>query len=250
MPRIEDLVTLAAEAAIDAAAAQARADRFKAAAVAEATRLRHEHGLGDRFPSDQGRGVLRLDGAGRPPQPNVVKPAEFADWLAQRSPAEVVATIRVPAGQLAAALEHLDFAGVAVTESTVTPAPRALDWLDDHTVINADPDHPGEWNVIHVDDEGQTSPVPGVAAVRPQPRWVLTADAKLKQQRAEEEVATAEALLAEPTPAAPAPRAPSEDLAGIKRAELQARCRDAGLATTGTKAELAARLAERLGASA
>jgi hypothetical protein len=250
MPRIEDLVTLAAEATIEAAGTQARADRLKAAAIAEAERLRAEHGLTDRFPSDQGRGILRLDGAGKPPAAQIDKPAEFADWLAQRSPGEVVATIRVRADQLGDAIEHLDFAGVAVVESKVAPGERALDWLRDHSVIHADPDHAGAWNVIHVDADGHTGPVPGVSVDRPRTRWVLTADPGLKQRRAAEEVEVAEALLGSEVAraAVPAPRdGAAEDLAGLKVSELRSRCRDAELSSSGTKAELVQRLTERLG---
>lgn len=185
MLKIQDLVTLAADAAIDLARADAKAATLKARAVAEAERIRTEVGSADRFASDQKLGVLRLDGADKPAAPVVTKDGEFGSFLAERAPEHAAATITVPAQYLAAALSSLEFAGIPQVEADVRPASSWRDWVDGSCVIQADPDTAGGWVVLYVDEEKHTHVVPGLSAVKPQPRWVLAPNQDLKRERAE-----------------------------------------------------------------
>jgi hypothetical protein len=197
MPRIEDLVTLAAEAALDEAAAAVRTSRFKAAAVAEAERIRLEVGQAREYPSDQGLGTLRLDNANKPAAPVVDDPAVLGEWLAQRDPSLVTVTITVPAAHLADAVDALTFAGVEHS-AVATAVPAAIDWVKDRCIVQPDPTTPSGWVALHVDEDRHTTPVPGVSAVKPQPRWALVPDAALKRHRAELAAKEAEVDLGEP----------------------------------------------------
>jgi len=277
--RIETILDQALDARIQADAAVARADRWKAAAVAEAERLRLTGGLADRFPSSQGLGTLRLDGAGKPAVPSITVPGEFASWLAERRPDAVTATVTVPAGQLAEALAALEFSGVTAT-AAVTPAAGAVRFLDEACHVQADPDLPGGWLVLHVDDQAHTEPVPGVTAARPQPRWVLTADSSQKKtavQHAVDETEAALDALDAPPPAlaveasvtvpAPAPArraglsivpdaAPdlrvwtAEEIAQLDRAGLVRLAKAQGLPSSGNKRDLVDRLVGHFTAAA
>jgi hypothetical protein len=249
--KIQDLVTQASAAAIDAVGAAARAARWKAAAVAEAERIRLEVGSADRFGSDQKLGVLRLDGADRPAVPIVTKPAELAGWLAERDPGQVSATITVPADRLEAALEAIGFAGIPDVRADVTPRSGVVEWLRDNCVIHGDPDAPGRWNVLYPDPAGATDVVPGTDAVQPQPRWVLTPAAEHRKDAEAKAVADVEgelvgdatvwAALAEPEDGA---------LDTLNVSELRRRCRSAGLPASGTKAELITRIGTALNSGA
>lgn len=196
--RLQDLVNDANAAAIDAARASARASRLRAAAIAEAERVRLTVPGADRFRSDQQLGELRLDGAGKPAQARVEKPDEWASWLAERAPDQVEAAIIMPAGRVEKAMELLDFAGLvdAQVSVRVTPAGGALGWLDGRSVIQADPDHRGAWNVLHIDGDGHTTPIPGLTATRPAPVWKLCPDTAKAKAAAEEGTSEAEEELA------------------------------------------------------
>lgn len=260
--RIMDLVDAASAAALDEAGASARASTLKAAAVAEGERIRLEVGVADRFTSEQGLGVLRLDGANKPAVCRVEKPTEFADWLAQRQPHLVRATITVPAAQLEDALTALNFATVDVAGAEVKPTSEAEGWMREHCHPVADPESPGGWYVRTITADG-TEVVPGVGASKPAPRWVLAPNQDLKRARAQEaedearaELHPEEAVPEAPVPAVevstprPAPAADPilyTDLTAVLRDDLVARCKSAGLPITGTKATLAARLNVAIG---
>ena len=281
--RIEDLVTFAADAALAEAEAGAVTARWKAAAIAEAERLRVSFGTVDRFPSGQpGLGVLRLDGADKPAVPTVVKPAAFAEYLAENAPEYVVAQVTLPAAQLKALTDALEWTGI--TGVTVDLAPKNAAEFLEKCHVRADVDVPGAWRVVTIGEDETLMEIPGVTAVKPAPRWVLTPDTKLKKERAEAALEFVEAQLAEPaeetgaevsaldadaarsqsgldefaadtthnpTPE-PAPAA-SEALARYTRRgamtlpELRAACLAAGLPVSGTKPQLQERLTEKLG---
>jgi hypothetical protein len=191
------LVSLAAEAAVQAAAAEARASRLKAAAVAAAEHSRFATGgSADRFTSDQQLGVLRLDGADKSAGPTVTDRAAFGSWLAEREPSAVTATITVPAKVLEQALDALRWSGIDVTTSAVTPGPGSSEFLTDQCLVQADVDIPGAWNVLHVRGDGATEMVDGVTATKPAPRWVLVPTSALKKQAAKDALAEAESDLA------------------------------------------------------
>ena len=258
--RIDELITYAADSALDAERAAVRAARFRAAAIAEAERIRLTTKSSDRWTCEQGLGVLRLDGLNKPAAPTTAKPTEFANWLAERAPHLVTATVKIPAEQLQSVLDAIEFAGVTDVEATVLPGPGSSDFLAERCVIQADPDVAGEWNVLHVTEAGHTEPVPGVTALKPSPRWVLTPTPALKKQAAEEAAEQADTELeamdadlaaeqpVDPTPAEPA--APVEadvlGLDGRKRRELIQMCKDAGIASSGSISVLRARLAKHL----
>jgi len=271
--RIEDLVDTACGAAIEAEAATTRALRMKAAAVAEAERLRVTGGLVDRFPSSQGLGNLRLDGADRPATSTITGSSEYASWLAEHAPDAVTATLTVPAPLLEQAMEALGFAGIPGTPA-VTPGPTAGEFLRDRCIVQADPDLPGGWLVLHVDDQRHTHPVPGVTASRPSPRWVLTPTSQLKKDAAQraaddaereldllrgdhadepEPTAARPALSVVPEPSAAAPERAEQSWTGeeldlLDLAGLRHLCKEAGLRATGNKRDLRDRLTDHYAA--
>jgi hypothetical protein len=207
--KIQDIVDAALAARLDHDATGARADRLKAAAVAAAERLRLEVGLVDRFPSQQGLGNLRLDGADAKAAVRIEKPAEVADWLAQRRPDLTVATLTVPAARLQDLLDAAEFSDIPVT-AEIQLTGDGQQWVKDNC-------HPvaveGGWVARAVLD-GAPEEVPGLSASRPAPRWVLTADPKVKKLRTAEAVQDAELELGgdQPEPAVvPAPRSAVDD---------------------------------------
>lgn len=181
---LQNLVNAALGERADADYRYAKADRLKAAAIAEAERLRARGGAVRELSSDQGLGTLRLDGANKPAVPVVDKPDETSSWLAQVAPALVTASIRVPVERLAEALEVLDFAGIngpAVSAKVESRDPQETGrWLRENCVVQADPQVPRAWNVLYRDAEGHLTPVPGTSAVQPVPSWKLTVAADLK----------------------------------------------------------------------
>lgn len=179
-----DLLNAAADAKLQSAYHDALASGLKAAAIGEAERLRSTHVPVRELNSDQGLGALRLDNDGKPAVPVIDKPEETASWLAQVEPALVQATISVPVDKLEEALEALGYAGIAGPHVTAKVESRDPDatarWLAAHCKVQADPQMPGAWNVLHVDAEGHTALVPGASAVRPSPYWVIKTNDDLR----------------------------------------------------------------------
>jgi hypothetical protein len=263
---ISTLVTLASDAAIQADAAKARADRLKAAAVAEAERIRLTTGGGDRWRSDQGLGTLRLDGVEKPATPVITDPAQAGSWLAEHAPQTVTCTITVPADQLPDALQALEFASITGIQAAASPNTAAAGWLTDSCVLQAA--ETGGWDVIHVAADKTTTLVPGVSGQRPRPRWVLSADTEKKRHAVELAVVAAEADLSgladvaaamadEPAPtaarpaltvvpepaAAPADRAwTAEELDLLDLAGLRHVAKEQGVRVSGNKRDLRSRL--------
>lgn len=194
---LTDLVNEATAAALDVRYREARAARLKAATVAEAERLRLAGAPVRELTSDQGLGSLRLDGEGRPVAPAIQKQDEVDGWLAQVEPSLVEALISVPPGRLAEALDILEFHGFTTREVSSRVTSRdlkaTLAWLAAHCRIQPDPQIPRAWNVLHQDNEGHLTPVPGVTAVKPAPYWVVTTN----DDRRKDYVATAESEVEE-----------------------------------------------------
>jgi hypothetical protein len=89
----------------------------------------------------------------------------------------------VPVGRLEEVLDLLDMAGLrGIAEASVAPRdlPQTLAWLTEHCKVQADPETPHAWNVLHVDGEGHTSPVPGTTARPPAPTWKVLVDRTIK----------------------------------------------------------------------
>jgi hypothetical protein len=206
MPVIDDLLSAALAAELEARQARARADRLKGAVVAEAERVRRDVGKARSFTDGANHlGNLRLDGEG-PAAPHVTDPAGFASWLAERAPSLVTATVTVsghyleeaievlnaipdaaatvvltvPATQLGEAIDVAEFAGIAREDIAAVVAPKAgaSAWLTEHCMVIAEEVPEGTapaWSVVHV-TAGGNAPVDGVTASKPVPKWVLTPD--------------------------------------------------------------------------
>jgi hypothetical protein len=180
MSSLQDLVNAAIAERLEADYRAARADAFKAAAVGEAERQRAAGVPVRELSSDQRLGALRLDAADLPAAPIVTKPEEFSSWLAEHAPALVAGLIRVPADRLEEALEALGYAGLSGPTVSAAVVPKDSEetarWLKDNTVVQADPQVSRAWNVLHRDEEGHLTPVPGTSAVQPVPQWKVIVD--------------------------------------------------------------------------
>jgi hypothetical protein len=272
---LQDLVNAALAERRDADYRRARADALLAAVIGEAERLRSTGVSVRELDSDQRIGTLRLDGANLPAVPAVSDPGELASWLAERFPDLVTASVAVPVGRLEEVLDLLDMAGLrGIAEASVAPRdlPQTLAWLGEHCKVQADPETPHTWNVLHVDSDGHTTPVPGTTARPPAPTWkvlvnkTIKADAvavarseieefvrELREQDADGHAARLRAVkLADELPKshdsdegrdlADKWDADAAEYAALPRRELTRLCRDRTLLTSGTKAELVDRL--------
>jgi hypothetical protein len=182
---LQDLVNRALDERRDADYRRARADSWLAATIGEAERLRAAGSPVRELASDQRLGAIRLDGANLPAQPVIEKTDELASWLAETSPDLVTASITVPVGKLEEVLELLEMTGLRdAAEAKVAPKDLAqtLAWLEEHCKVQADPDTPHAWNVMHQDDEGHLTAVPGVTARPPTPTWKVILDRTLKAE--------------------------------------------------------------------
>lgn len=128
-----------------------------------------------------GAGAVRLDNVAGEPTPAVTGPAEYASWVAERHPSEVVATITVPADRLADALEALEFAGVDVetSDATVRPAFQSKHLSTLSLDREPEPDEHGHRGWYAVTEDGEV--VPGIVGLTPEPRLVVTVDRDVKR---------------------------------------------------------------------
>lgn len=238
---LQDRVNAALVARLDADYRRALADGLLAAVIGEAERLRSSGVSVRELSSDQRIGAIRLDGADLPAAPAIDKPDELASWLAEHFPDLVTATIRVPVEKLAEALEALGYAGLVTPAVSATVAPRdlaeVLAWLARECVVQADPQIPRAWNVLHRDEEGHLTPVPGTTARPPVPSWKVLVDKDKKRDALAVAAADAETMVAdlERDTATPTP----QDLAAAARSDL----RDELAETEGEEAEVRASLA-------
>jgi hypothetical protein len=200
---VPELVSAAADAAIQLAAAKRRFDAYKAAAIAAADRAVTADGARS-FLSDIGLGELRRDNVGKPAQPRVTNRNALAEWLADpgHAPDQVTTTITVPVDQLVDALAALEFAGIDKVSADVHLVGGVEGWIDDHTVLVARDVPEGTtpvWDAVWVGPDKTQEALPGVEGTRPVEYWVLTPDAKRRE--AAEAEADAE-VAAELAPAA------------------------------------------------
>lgn len=182
---LQDLVNRALDERRDADYRRARADALLSAVIGEAERLRAAGVSARELDSDQRIGTIRLDGANLPASPVIEKTDELASWLAETAPGLATASISVPVGKLEEVLELLEMAGLRdVAEAKVAPRDLAqtLAWLGEHCKVQADPDIPHAWNVMHQDDEGHLTAVPGVTARPPTPTWKVIIARDLKTE--------------------------------------------------------------------
>jgi hypothetical protein len=197
---LQDRVNAALAERLDADARRARADRLLAAVIGEAERLRAEGAPVRELSSDQRIGTIRLDGADLPAAPVIEKLDELASWLAEHAPDLVTATIRVPVEKLAEALEALGYAGLGEGETSAAVAPRdlgeTLAWLARECLVQTDPQIPRAWNVMHKDEEGHLSEVPGTTARPPVGTWKVIVDKDKKRDAIAVAVAEADDLVA------------------------------------------------------
>jgi hypothetical protein len=197
---LQDRVNAALAARDEADHARARADALLGAVIAEAERARAAGMPVRELNSDQRIGTIRLDGAALPAAPLIEKIDELASWLAEHFPELVTANIRVPVDKLEEALRALGYAGLDGPAVSASVAPRdlgeVLAWLARECVVQADPQIARAWNVLHKDDDGHLTPVPGTTARPPTPTWKVLVDRDRKratlaaaQQEAEEMLA-------------------------------------------------------------
>jgi hypothetical protein len=179
--KIDEILQRILGATADKARAEAVIARLREGLHAEAMRRFRDEGAAPSWKA-RGLGSARLDGADAPPKVFVSRDGEFADWLAQRQPESVVATLTVPADRLADALDALGFAGVDATAQVVT-GPAALTWVDEHTrAVQLEEDR---WSVVAVDEDGKRTDegeIPGLLASRSAPRIVISLAPEVKAQ--------------------------------------------------------------------
>lgn len=196
MAAIRDIIPAYLLAAIEETKASAKTARLRA----EIDRLAREEFArqgSDRWKADGlGKSHVRLDGTQDGPKMMVTKPAELASYLGEHAPQYAVTTITVPAGDLAAALQALEFAGVTVKGADAVPGPDAAVWVADNCRATPDPDT-GGWVVQHVEDGKVVTPdVPGLGAFVKPARLVVSLDRDIKASSEREAVEEAEAALA------------------------------------------------------
>lgn len=249
--RIDELVTFAADAALEKAEVSARADAWKARATGEAERIRMQTPGCREFMSGEARlGTLRLDGADLPATASVSDSAALGAYLAEHHPDQAAATITVPASMVDLLIGAMESLGVTATVK-VAPVDAAGFLKDSCKVIAGET--AGTWTVRDVTGETARD-VPGVTATRPQPTWKLIPNSEMRRERiaaaidmvdgqveAMREPVAPLAVVPDPAPE-PEPSAPTTALGRYKGAltvrELKAACKDAGLPTSGTGAEL------------
>src|SRR4051812_10748204 len=182
---LQDPVNAALVARLAPAPRRGLAARPLAAVIGEAERQRADGTPVRELSSDQRLGSIRLDGADLDAAPLIDKPEELASWLAEHFPDLVTATIRVPVEKLAEALEALGYAGLSGPAVSATVAPRdlaeVLAWLTRECVVQADPQIARAWNVLHRDEDGHLTPVPGTTARPPVPSWKVLVDKDKKR---------------------------------------------------------------------
>ncbi|WP_053207967.1 hypothetical protein [Jiangella muralis] len=139
----------------------------------------------------RGLGTIRLDGADLDPKAVVSDRAEFASFVAEQWPTEVVATITVPADQLPAALEALDFAGVPVEESDATVREAFQGKYLGELVVEKDPAAPEGETRYYAADRKLGVIVPGLGGKPSNPHLTVAVDKDAKAD-------AIEAALAEP----------------------------------------------------
>ncbi len=250
--RIDDLVTFAADSALEAAETRARAEAWKARAVGEAERIRMQAPGAREFMSGESRlGTLRLDGADLPPTASVSDPQALAAHLAKHAPEHAAATVTVPADVMDLLLGALESLGITATV-TLKPV-DAEGYLADQCKILPDADQPGAWTVRDVAGD-EPIDVPGITATRPVATWKLIPNNDLRRDRIHAAALSVDEqveAMTQPAPTLkavePAPELPATALGRYRGArtvrELRADCKAAGLPTSGTGAELEARLA-------
>lgn len=194
---LQDLVTAALAERLQAYYQYARADALLAAVIGEAERQRAAGIPARELSSDQRIGAIRLDGSDLPARPLITDTDQLGSWLAEHHPSLVTASIRVPVNRLEDALEALGYAGMGNdTEATITPRDEALAWLNDECIVQADPQLARAWNVLHRDDEGHLTQVPGTTARPPFPTWKVLVDKEQKAAAQADAQLEVEALVA------------------------------------------------------
>lgn len=201
---------------------------------------------------DTALGVIRLNGAGKPPTVAITDPDEFANHVAQNCPSAVRAIVEVPTDKLEDLVAAADFAGIDVTARVEVIPERGKEWIAAHA---APVEVESGW-VVQELAEGDNGPVvacaaiPGLAAVPPRTTLSVTVAAEVKADMVTRaladlddagEITETHDLDVDATPP------PPDETARIAGAhtvtELRDLCRAKGLRTAGAKGDLAARLA-------
>ena len=137
--RIDDLVTFASEAALEAAHAKALAEGWKARAIGEAERVRMNVPGAREFMSGDARlGALRLDGADLPAVPVITDGPALAAYLTDVAPEHAAATVTIPAADLVLLAGALESLGIDAKVTLSLIGGEA--WLKDKCKVVADVD--------------------------------------------------------------------------------------------------------------
>lgn len=218
--QIQEAVSRLLEAKLDEAEAKARADTLKRHLEKIALKRWRDDSTIQRWTDASGMGDVRLDNAGKPAKITVTDPAAFADHVAQHTPDAVVATITVPAGRLADALDALAFSGIDGVTAAVAPKDTEStdSWLAANTrVLKLDQNRLVVQQVKDGDDGTRVvvaAEVPGITAVPTQPHLYVAPDKALKVARTSEAVTSLMAELdapAEPVALTVVPSPPASD---------------------------------------
>ncbi|KWW97381.1 hypothetical protein LI90_4353 (plasmid) [Carbonactinospora thermoautotrophica] len=167
---------------------KAQIDQLRARVDARAREEWQRTGAAPRW-SARGLGSVRLDGADLGPRPYVKNETDFANYVAQRWPSEVIATIEVPADRLEEAVEALQFADIPTTARVQVRSAWARQYLESLDVEqDQEPDGTpmNEWFAI---DPETGEVVPGVSAAVNPPKLVVTLDREVKAKAVEEAAA-------------------------------------------------------------
>jgi len=259
--RIPDLLQVIVTNTEAEAAAKATIARTRAVLEAEARARLAAEGAAPSW-STKGLGKVRYDDAGEWTA-TVADETALGSWVAEHYPTEATAVVTLDATDLEAALEALTFAGITPAEARVALRPTFAAQLAENRLPDRDvvvdveetaSDDGGVDRVINITAVHQTTgdvvEVPGMSATRKPGRLVVTLD---RERRASALAAAAEAtdaIIAAATEDADAvvldPRAVDARrrvLETLPLPDLKSACLRQELGTSGTKAQLAERLA-------
>lgn len=243
--KIPALLDAILEATAAEASAKARITIVRATLEDEARRRFVEEGAAPSW-NAPGAGKVRFDPPGEPAA--VVADADaFGKWVAEQYPTEVVQSLEVPGEHVAAAAQALTFAGVphevvdAVRSSWSRTFLEAAD-VEEDTPENED-DGPATYTVW---DPESGEAIPGLSAHRSPGKLVVSLDRDRRTLALEDARAQADAIIAGADPDAPDLadlNARRQELEGWHSGILSAYAKRLELSGSGTKAELAERIA-------
>lgn len=253
--RIPDLLEGILEATAAEAAAKARIAALRAVLEDEARRRYEADGAAPTWKA-RDAGTVRYDEAGEWTA-QVADASTFGSFVAQHYPTEATGVLRLPVDQLELALEALGFAGVNADTGLVTDVEVRPAWsgeflkgllVDVEEVYEVGAALPVE-RVFTVVDAATGQLVDGTTGTRSAAKLVVSLDRTRRAASIDEALDDAKALVESATtgeatgPSAEDIRAKRIELEGLHGDDLKAHARRLDLSSSGTKAELAERVA-------